>query len=275
MEDILEEVNYLVNNGVKEIILIAQNTTDYGIDLYGEYKLADLLNELNKIEKLQWIRLLYLYPDNFTKELILAIKNNKKVVKYVDIPLQHISNPILKKMNRRTSKENIIKLINILRKEIPNIIIRTTFIVGFPGEDEIHFQELYDFINDIKFDKLGVFTYSREEGTPAYGFDLQVNEKIKQNRKNKLMELQQGISYKLNQQKIGKIYLALVEEIHEKGVYIGRTYMDSPEIDGVVYIYSDKKINIGQYIHVRITDCLEYDLIGEMNDEFSKQDNYV
>lgn len=270
MEDIIEEVNYLVENGVREIILIAQNTTDYGIDLYGKYKLADLLNQLNKIEKLQWIRLLYLYPDNFTEDLILAIKHNEKVIKYVDIPLQHISNPILKKMNRKTSKEDIIKIIDRLRREIPNIIIRTTIIVGFPGEEEVHFQELYKFIYDTKFDKLGVFTYSREEGTPAYGFDLQVDDKIKQDRKNKLMKLQQELSYKLNQQKIGKIYLTLVEEVYEKGVYIGRTYMDSPEIDGVVYIYSDKELNIGQFTYVKITDCLEYDLIGEMKDEFGK-----
>src|SRR5690606_5858136 len=156
----------------------------------------------------------------------------------VDIPLQHISNPILNKMNRKTSKEDIINLINKLRKEIPNIIIRTTFIVGFPGEEEIHFQELYNFVKNIKFDKLGVFTYSREEGTPAYNFDSQVEEIVKQNRRNKLMELQQKISYELNQQKIGKVYLTLVEEICEEGIYIGRTYMDSPEIDGFVYIYS-------------------------------------
>lgn len=270
IEDIVKEVNYMAENGVKEVILIAQNTADYGIDLYGDYKLAELLKELNAIKNLQWIRLLYLYPDNFTDDLIYAIKTNEKVVKYVDIPLQHISNPILNKMNRKTSKEDIINLINKLRKEIPNIIIRTTFIVGFPGEEEIHFQELYNFVKNIKFDKLGVFTYSREEGTLAYNFDSQVEEIIKQNRRNKLMELQQKISYELNQQKIGKVYLTLVEEICEKGIYIGRTYMDSPEIDGFVYIYSNKELDLGEYVYVKIIDCLEYDLIGEMVDEFSK-----
>lgn len=270
IEDIVKEVNYMAENGVKEVILIAQNTADYGIDLYGDYKLAELLKELNAIKNLQWIRLLYLYPDNFTDDLIYAIKTNEKVVKYVDIPLQHISNPILNKMNRKTSKEYIINLINKLRKEIPNIIIRTTFIVGFPGEEEIHFQELYNFVKNIKFDKLGVFTYSREEGTLAYNFDSQVKEIVKQNRKNKLMKLQQKISYELNQQKIGKVYLTLVEEICEKGIYIGRTYMDSPEIDGFVYIYSNKELDLGEYVYVKIIDCLEYDLIGEMVDEFSK-----
>ncbi len=270
IEDIVKEVNYMAENGVKEVILIAQNTADYGIDLYGDYKLAELLKELNTIKNLQWIRLLYLYPDNFTDDLIYAIKTNEKVVKYVDIPLQHISNPILNKMNRKTSKEDIINLINKLRKEIPNIIIRTTFIVGFPGEEEIHFQELYNFVKNTKFDKLGVFTYSREEGTLAYNFDSQVEEIVKQNRRNKLMELQQKISYELNQQKIGKVYLTLVEEICEKGIYIGRTYMDSPEIDGFVYIYSNKELDLGEYVYVKIIDCLEYDLIGEMVNEFSK-----
>lgn len=270
IEDIVKEINYMAENGVKEVILIAQNTADYGIDLYGDYKLAELLKELNTIKNLQWIRLLYLYPDNFTDDLIYAIKTNEKVVKYVDIPLQHISNPILNKMNRKTSKEDIINLINKLRKEIPNIIIRTTFIVGFPGEEEIHFQELYNFVKNTKFDKLGVFTYSREEGTLAYNFDSQVEEIVKQNRRNKLMELQQKISYELNQQKIGKVYLTLVEEICEKGIYIGRTYMDSPEIDGFVYIYSNKELDLGEYVYVKIIDCLEYDLIGEMVNEFSK-----
>lgn len=270
MEDILKEVEYLTENGVKEIILIGQNTTDYGIDLYGKYNLNELLNKLNKIEKLKWIRLLYLYPDNITDELIYSIKNNEKVVKYVDIPLQHINNQILKKMNRKTSKEEIINLIKKLRKEIPNIIIRTTFIVGFPGEKEVHFKELYDFIKDIKFDRLGVFTYSREEGTPAYSFDNQIAEDIKEDRRNQLMEIQQGISYSLNKEKVGNIYIALVEEIYEKGLYIGRTYMDSPDIDGIVYIKSDKEVELGQYVYVKINDYLEYDLIGEIVYEFSK-----
>ena len=238
MEDIIKEVKYLVDNGVKEIILIGQNTTDYGIDLYNEYKLSELLDKLNKIEKLKWIRLLYLYPDNITDKLISSIKKNDKVVKYVDIPLQHINDQILKNMNRRTSKKNIINLISKLREQIPNIIIRTTFIVGFPGEKEEHFYELYDFIKDIKFDRLGIFTYSREEGTFAYYFKNQLDEKTKEYRRNKIMELQQKISYSLNSKRTGCIYQVLIEDIYEKNLYVGRTYMDSPEIDGVVFVRS-------------------------------------
>lgn len=270
MENIVHEVEYLTQNGVKEIILIGQNTTDYGIDLYGQYSLAQLLDRLNQIENLKWIRLLYLYPDNFTDELIASIKNNEKIVKYVDIPLQHVNNQILKSMNRRTSKEDIENLIRKLRMEIPDIIIRTTFIVGFPGEENEHFQELYDFIKKIKFDRLGVFVYSREEGTPAYNFKNHLQESIKEERRNKLMELQQGISYQLNKERIHNSYLAIIENLQEKGLYIGRTYMDSPDIDGLVYIKSDKCLNLGEFVNVRIVDCLEYDLIGEIENEFSK-----
>ena len=273
MENIINEVKYLTKNGVKEIILIGQNTSDYGIDLYGKYSLAKLLDELNQIENLKWIRLLYLYPDNFTDELISSIKRNKKVVKYVDIPLQHVNNQILKKMNRKTSKEDIENLIQKLRSEIPEIIIRTTFIVGFPGEEEKYFQELYNFVQKVKFDKLGVFTYSKEEGTPAYNFKNQVKENIKEERRNKLMKLQQGISYNLNKKKIGNVYLAIVENIQEKNLYIGRSYMDAPDIDGLIYIKSNKELRPGEFVNVKIIDSLEYDLIGEINDEFSQQ-NY-
>ena len=270
MEDIIQEVKYLVDNGVKEIILIGQNTTDYGIDLYNEYKLSELLDKLNKIENLKWIRLLYLYPDNITDKLISSIKNNDKVLKYVDIPLQHINDQILKNMNRKTSKTNIINLLSNLREQIPSIIIRTTFIVGFPGEKEEYFNELYDFIKDIKFDRLGVFTYSREEGTAAYYFDNQVDEKTKEYRRNKIMKLQQSTSYSLNSKKVGKVYQVLIEDIYEEDLYAGRTYMDSPDIDGVLFVRSYNELEIGQYVNVKITDYLEYDLIGEIIDEFSK-----
>lgn len=264
MEDIINEAKYLVKNGVKEIILIGQNTTDYGIDLYGEYKLNELLDNLNTIEGLKWIRLLYLYPDNITSKLILSIKNNDKVVKYLDIPLQHVNNQILKKMNRQISKEDIENLISTLRKEIPDIILRTTFIVGFPGEDNSSFDELYKFIESAKFDKLGVFTYSREEGTPANNFNNQVDEAVKEYRRNRIMELQQEISYSLNKEKVGNVYETLVENVYEDGLYIGRNYMDSPDIDGILYIRSDKPLEIGQFVNVLVTDCLEYDLIGEI-----------
>lgn len=270
MENIVNEVKQLVKNGVKEIILIAQNTTDYGIDLYGEYKLAELLNELNKIQDLEWIRILYMYPDHFTDELVKVIKENKKVVKYVDIPIQHINDDILSKMNRKTNKEQITNLIKKLRREIPDIIIRTTIIVGFPGENEEHFNELYDYVRDIRFDRLGVFTYSQEEGTVAYNYEGQVNEEIKQSRRNKLMELQQKISLEENRKKIGNVYKVLIEECLDDDFYSGRTYGDSPEIDGVVFFKSQNKISIGSFVLIKVEDCLEYDLMGEIVNEYSE-----
>ncbi len=268
MENIIEEARYLVSNGVKEIILIAQNTTDYGIDLYDEYKLAKLLNELNKIHDLEWIRILYMYPDHFTNELIEAIKQNEKVVKYVDIPIQHINDDILLNMNRKTNKESITKLIKKLRIEIPDIIIRTTIIVGFPGEQKKQFDELYDYVKNAKFDRLGVFKYSQEEGTEAYSLEGQVNENTKELRKNKLMELQQKLSFDENQKKIGNTYKVLIEEYIDDNIYTGRTYMDNPEIDGVVYFKSEKKLSIGTFIFIKIEDCLEYDLMGEIVSEY-------
>ena len=270
MENIIKEVKYLVNNGVKEIILIAENTTDYGIDLYGEYKLAKLLNELNKIHDLEWIRILYMYPDHFTDELIKAIKDNEKVVKYVDIPIQHISDEILNKMNRKTNKKEITQLIKKLRNNIPNIIIRTTIIVGFPGERKTHFDELYDYVKKIRFNRLGVFTYSQEEETAAYSYSGQVNEKTKELRMNQLMELQKNISLEENQKRIGNIYKVLVEEHIDNDLYLGRTYMDSPEIDGLVYFSSKKELNIGTFILIKVEDCLEYDLMGAFVNEYCK-----
>lgn len=264
IEDILHEVEYLVKNGVREIILIGQNTSDYGIDIYGEYTLHILLDKLNEVENLKWIRLLYLYPDNFSDKLIASIKNNDKVVKYVDIPLQHISDNILKKMNRKTSKTGIENLINTLRREIPDIIIRTTFIVGFPGETENDFNELLDFIEEYKLDKLGVFTYSREEGTPAYNLPNQISEKVKLNRKDKIMETQLNISTDKMKEKLHKEFIVLIEEYHGNNTYIGRTYMDSPDIDGILYLESEEFINIGDFVKVKIIDYLEYDLIGEV-----------
>ncbi len=264
IEDIVKEVEYLVENGVKEIILIGQNTADYGIDIYGEYKLSTLLDRLNEIKQLKWIRLLYLYPDHIDEKLISSIKNNDKVLKYLDMPLQHINNRILKRMNRKTTKEEITKLISTLREEIPDIIIRTTFIVGFPGEDEDSFNELYEFVKDTKLDRIGVFTYSREEGTPAYNFKNQVDEEIKNFRRDRIMELQSSISYELNRRKLDRIYEVLIEDVEEDGLYIGRTYMDSPEIDGVYYVKSDEKLEIGQFVKAKTVDFLEYDLIGEI-----------
>lgn len=270
MENIIEEVKHLVAHGVKEVILIGQNTSDYGIDLYGEYVLYKLLDELETIEGLEWVRLLYLYPDNFDDKLIKSIRENKKVVKYVDIPLQHISNNVLKMMNRRTNKEDIINLIQKLRRTIPGIVIRTTFIVGFPGETQEDFKELYDFIQDIRFERLGVFTYSKEEDTPAYNLEGHLSEDLKEERRSEIMELQRNISEEIMGEKVGKEYKLIIEEDNGDGNYIGRSYMDSPEIDGVVYIETDRDLSPGDFVQVRIKDYLEYDLLGEVIDEFSQ-----
>ena len=266
-EDILREVNNLVDNGVSEIILIAQNTSDYGIDIYGEYSLYKLLDMLNEINDLKWIRLLYLYPDNFNENLINSIKNNDKVIKYVDIPLQHINNNVLHMMGRRTTKEDIEHLINKLRKEIPNIVIRTTFIVGFPGETEEEFMELYNFINEIKFDRLGVFTYSKEEDTPAFNLPNHIDSEIKQIRSDKIMDLQKQISEDKMMNKVGNVYDVLIEEDAGENTYVGRTYMDSPEIDGVVYVTSKEELDLDEFVRVKIKEYLEYDLIGEVENE--------
>lgn len=264
IEDIYSEVEYLVSKGAREIILIAQNTTDYGIDLYAKYSLSNLINKISKIEDLKWIRVLYLYPDHFTDELIEEFKNNDKLVNYVDMPLQHISDDVLKRMNRKTSKEHIIKTLKNLRKSVPDIVIRTTFIVGFPGESDDDFNQLVDFIKDIKFDKLGVFEYSKEEGTRAASLDEQIFDSIKEERKNEIMAIQSEISAEILSKKIGKKLEVLIEEEVDEENYIGRTYMDSPEIDGVTYVHSDKNLEIGSFVQVNVVDSLDYDLVGEI-----------
>lgn len=264
IEDIYSEVEYLVSKGAREIILIAQNTTDYGIDLYAKYSLSNLINKISKIEDLKWIRVLYLYPDHFTDDLIEEFKNNDKLVNYVDMPLQHISDDVLKKMNRKTSKEHIIKTLKNLRKSVPDIVIRTTFIVGFPGESDDDFNQLVDFIKDIKFDKLGVFEYSKEEGTRAASLDEQIFDSIKEERKNEIMAIQSEISAEILSKKIGKKLEVLIEEEVDEENYVGRTYMDSPEIDGVTYVHSDKNLEIGSFVQVNVVDSLDYDLVGEI-----------
>jgi len=266
-EDILREAKDLVENGVKEIILIAQNTSDYGIDIYGEFSLHKLLDKMNMITDLKLIRLLYLYPDNIDDRLIQSIKRNNKVAMYLDIPLQHASDNVLKLMNRRTTKEQIYKIIDKLRHEIPQIVLRTTFIVGFPGETQTDFNELYEFIETVKFDKLGVFTYSKEENTPAFNLANQVKEEIKEIRRDILMELQLKISEELMSSKVGNVYKVMIEEVAEEGVYVGRSYMDAPEIDGVVYVNSPVELTIGEFVDVKITEFLEYDLLGELLNE--------
>ena len=264
IESIVEEVEYLANNGTEEVILIAQNTTDYGIDNYKEYKLHELIKEISKIEKIKWIRVMYLYPDHFTDELVNEFINNEKLVKYVDIPLQHISNNVLKNMNRRTNKDDIINLIKKLRKNVQNIVIRTTFIVGFPGESEEDFNELTNFIEENPLDKVGAFKYSQEEDTVACSMNNQIDEEIKEDRLNRLMEVQQEISSNLLEKNIGKTLEVIVEEVAGDNLFIGRSYMDSPEIDGVVYIHSDEPLDLGSFVNVKINETLEYDLIGEL-----------
>lgn len=264
IEDVYKEVEYLVSKGAREIILIAQNTTDYGIDLYSKYSLANLIREISKIEELKWIRVLYLYPDHFTDDLIEEFKNNDKLVNYVDMPLQHISDNVLKNMNRKTSKDHIIKTLKYLRKSVPDIVIRTTFIVGFPGENQEDFDQLVDFIEDIKFDKLGVFEYSREEGTRAASLDEQIPDNIKEERKNEIMAIQSDISGEILSKNLGKTFEVLIEEKIDDNNYVGRTYMDSPEIDGVTYVQSDKELEIGDFVQVEIIDSLDYDLVGEL-----------
>lgn len=265
IEDIVAEVTKLGENGAKEIVLIAQDTSKYGIDIYGEYSLNKLLDALNKVETIDWIRILYIYPETFTPALVQSIKNNEKVVKYVDIPIQHINNQILKRMNRKTSKEDIIQLITSLRKEIPEIIIRTTLIVGFPGETEEHFQELVDFITAYKFDRLGAFAYSHEEDTPSFKLDGQVKEEIKEARREIIMETQLEISIENNEKKVDNIYRVLIDEIDSaENLYIGRTYMDAPEIDGIVFFNSTEDYTVGEFVDIKITEAMEYDLKGEI-----------
>ena len=266
MEDIIEEAKMLSKSGIKEIIIIAQDTTKYGVDIYGEPKLAELLDKISKIEGIEWIRFLYSYPEGITEELIQTVKNNNKISKYFDIPIQHISNSILKKMNRRTSKEEIEKLINKIRKEIPEVVLRTSLIVGFPGETQADFEELEEFIKTAKFDKLGAFMYSKEEGTPAEKLPNQINGNTKRARYNKIMKEQQKISNGNMKRKIGKEYETLIENISFDGKYlIGRTKQDVPDIDGLVYIKNenqDSKIN--QIVNVIIEDVKDYDLIGKI-----------
>ena len=264
MEDILEEAKTIAKKGIKELIIIAQDTTKYGKDLYGKSKLAELLTELCKIKELHWIRFLYSYPEGITDELIQVVKKEKKIAKYFDIPIQHISNEVLKKMNRKTSKENIEKLISRIRKEIPGVALRTSLIVGFPGETKEQFEELYDFVEKTKFDKLGVFEYSKEDGTPAATMPNQIHHMTKKSRFNKIMSLQQEISREKMKAKIGTKQEVLIEnKSFDRKYYIGRTKSDVPDIDGVVYI-KNNKLEINEFVNCKITDFKEYDLIGEV-----------
>ena len=264
-EDIIEEAKSLALHGYEEIIVIAQDTTKYGIDLYGKTRLAELLNEISKIDGIRWIRFLYAYPETITDELIQLVKENEKICKYFDIPLQHISDSVLKRMNRKSNSKSIRKLIEKIRKEIPEAILRTSLIVGFPGETQKDFEELYNFVKETKFDRLGVFMYSKEDGTPAEKLPNQIHGNTKKSRYNKIMNLQQQISRQNLEKRIGKTYETLVEnKTFDNKYWIGRTKMDIPEMDGVIYIKNDNNQDlINKFVNCKIIDIKDYDLIGE------------
>ncbi|MDK2991042.1 MAG: ribosomal protein methylthiotransferase [Clostridiales bacterium] len=262
MEDIIEECQGLVDRGVKEIILIAQDTSVYGKDIYGKPRLAELLHELDNINNIEWIRVLYCYPDYVDDELIEAIAQSRHVCHYIDIPIQHINDKILAKMGRRSRSNDIKGVIERLRKCIPDIAIRTSLIVGFPGETERDFQMLRDFVEQYRLDNVGVFTYSQEEGTIAAAMPEQVAEDVKQERYKSIMRVQRKIVLEKNKERIGFSYKVLVEGL-KNGVYVGRGYMYAPEIDGLIYFTSDKPLDAGQMVYVKITGVKDYDLMGE------------
>ena len=264
-EEIIEEAKKLAKRGYKEIILTAQDTTKYGTDIYGKSRLAELLTEISKIKEIKWIRFLYSYPETIDDELIKVVKENEKVCKYFDIPIQHISNNVLKRMNRKSNGEGIRKLIEKLRKEIPEVIIRTTVMVGFPGETTEDFDELYEFIQETKFDKMGAFSYSKEENTPAEKLKEQIHPATKKSRYNKIMQLQKKLIEQKLKKYIGKKLEVLIEnKTFDSKYYVARSYMEAPETDEVIYIKNTQELEIGQFTNCEITDVKEYDLIGEI-----------
>ena len=264
IESILNEAKYLAEQGAKEIIIIAQDTSKYGLDIYNERKLHEVIQKLSEIDGVKWIRIHYLYPEDIYDELINEFKNNDKLLKYFDIPMQHINDRILKRMHRNTNSNQIKDLINKIRNEVEGAVIRTSLITGFPGETEEEYEELKRFLIEYKLDKVGIFKYSREENTPAYKLPDQISEEVMEERHSELMEVQLGISYENSLSKIGKIYDVLIEEKDVENIYVGRTYMDSIDIDGCVYVTSDKDLVLGDIYKVKINDALEYDLIGDV-----------
>lgn len=269
MEDIIKEAKDLASKGVKELVVIAQDTTKYGLDLYGEVKLPQLLEELAQIDGIKWIRIMYSYPESITEELVKVIKKYDNICNYFDMPIQHASNKVLKLMNRHTTKEDIKSKVEMIRKYIPDATLRTTIIVGFPGETDEDFNELVEFAKDMKFDRLGAFAYSREEDTPADKLPNHLDEDVKLQRRDQLMLVQQEISQNLNAQKIYNEYEVLIEEQIEDKVYIGRTQGDAEEIDSIVYVKSENQLEIGSFVKVKINNALEYDLMGDVVNELA------
>ena len=265
MERLVKEAEDLAKQGVKELILVAQETTVYGQDLYGEKSLPRLLRELCKIQGIWWIRLLYCYPEEVDEELIRVMKEEPKICHYIDLPIQHASYEILKRMGRRTSRAELVEIIGKLREAIPDIAIRTTLITGFPGETKEQQEELMDFVDQMEFDRLGVFTYSPEEDTPAARMPDQIPEEVKEDRKAQLMELQQEIAFDRAEQMKGREMLVLIEgKVADENAYVGRTYMDAPGVDGLIFVQTEEELMTGDFVKVKVTGALEYDLIGEV-----------
>lgn len=271
MERLIAQAEDMAEQGVKELILVAQETTVYGKDLYGKKSLHILLKKLCEIRGIRWIRILYCYPEEIYDELIETIRDEKKICHYLDIPIQHASDHILKRMGRRTSKQELIDIVGKLRKEIPDIVLRTTLITGFPGETEEDHEELKEFVDEMEFDRLGVFTYSPEENTPAAEMADQVPEEVKEERRDELMELQQEISYDRGQDRIGQELLVMIEgKVADESAYIGRTYGDAPKVDGYIFVQTGELLMTGDFAKVRVTGALEYDLIGVLSDEYTE-----
>lgn len=271
MERLIAQAEDMAEQGVKELILVAQETTVYGKDLYGKKSLHILLKKLCEIRGIRWIRILYCYPEEIYDELIETIRDEKKICHYLDIPIQHASDRILKRMGRRTSKQELIDIVGKLRKEIPDIVLRTTLITGFPGETEEDHEELKEFVDEMEFDRLGVFTYSSEENTPAAEMADQVPEEVKEERRDELMELQQEISYDRGQDRIGQELLVMIEgKVADESAYIGRTYGDAPKVDGYIFVQTGELLMTGDFAKVRVTGALEYDLIGVLSDEYTE-----
>ena len=271
MEKLLEEAQYLAEQGVKELILVAQETTLYGKDLYGEKSLHKLLKELCKISGIRWIRILYCYPEEIYDELIQTIKEEPKICHYLDLPIQHANDEVLKRMGRRTTKQELIQLIEKLRREIPDIALRTTLITGFPGETKEQHEELLEFVDKIEFDRLGVFTYSLEEDTPAAKMEGQIPEEVKEERQAELMGLQQEIAFDNAEGMVGKEVLVMIEgKVADENAYVGRTYRDAPNVDGLIFVNTDTELMSGDFARVKISGAVDYDLIGGLVDELTE-----
>lgn len=265
MEELVEQARKLAEGGVRELILVAQETTLYGVDLYGKKCLPELLERLAGIQDIRWIRILYCYPEEITEELIETIAREPKVCHYLDIPIQHASDGVLKRMGRHTTQAQLRGIIEGLRERIPDICLRTTLISGFPGETQEDFEELYRFVNEMEFDRLGVFTYSREEDTPAADMPDQVDEATKQSRREELMELQQAVAFEKAEEMVGQVVESMIEgKAADEDVYVARTYRDAPDVDGYLFLNTDETLVSGDFARVRVTGALEYDLIGEL-----------